>query len=1029
MAANNKKGNSKANIRQPKSNLSEGTIKNMKLGMLIVLFIFIIFPPFIRGLYFEEDQLPAEIIILILFNIYWGFKILKWDKSFLKTPIEYASLGFVVVYFISVALYFIGIDVAVFPRMAMSEWLKYCMYFSIFFMLTDLINTFKLKMAFLWVIIASTAGLCIIGIDGAASGGTYSFDGQSSGYIANIFNDILKSMGSDVRLFDLFVNGKIFSTLQYSNAFASYLLAVFAVTLGITIVSKRLWVKVLSGAMSYLFFVCFLYSGSRGVLVLAPIVALLFIVVLPKEKKTEGFIYGFASIISAGLIKMLFTPTGADNKIWLYIAIGLIISAVLTLISKIITDRLGKGSYKVFAFIVGIMVVLGAVGTIYALNAALPLKMSHAEGQGDSFITVTRGAKLDPGKEYKLEFDVQAAMSKEKPNAYSVKVANKRLQDIVTNDAETVIGMFEGKTTKGKEKKEFTFRLPEESKIVNVSFMNIYEGTSVEFDNARIIDPSTGKTVKNFVLNYKYLPDNAVSRLENLSADRSAVERAIFNKDGIKMIGDRWLLGAGGGSWPSIYFSYQSFMYWSTQPHNYFLQVGVETGVIGLLVLAFLLLSIVSMFIWGQRKNIGPFEGVLQSCLFTAIMGMFLHSILDFDLSLSAVSILLWSLIAVFNSLYRHEEDTKALEYKSSVFNIVFLFAEKLKGIKSLNMHPVVGVVVTFIILMLPITLYAGISYSKSAEIAMRSGNVEKAITEQDKAVGMDPSMPQYKLDYVRMMLQKKEFTKEDIESMSKTLDKVKNLCNNSPDLAATLGSLYISTSKFDEGLKYFERATELRPFRPEEWQQEVLAYNTVIDHLFKNKKEQEAVKFLDKPLAMDQRAKEVNKRNLTPFIFTGRTQETIEKIKYIKEKIKDQKQIYANKLVFYNMPELDIDENGIPDQWKYNDSNIKLVSDKGSMVAENKLKDTAAFIDSRQLNMKPNQSYRIEVELTGDSKPDSIPFRVTGANEQNQGLKSEGNIYSAEFTAPQTLSNPYNVLQLGIKGRYEIKNITVMEK
>jgi len=44
-------------------------------------------------------------------------------------------------------------------------------------------------------------------------------------------------------------------------------------------------------------------------------------------------------------------------------------------------------------------------------------------------------------------------------------------------------------------------------------------------------------------------------------------------------------------------FAYQSYPYWSTQSHAYFLQVAVETGIIGLIVLIMLLLSIVVQFI------------------------------------------------------------------------------------------------------------------------------------------------------------------------------------------------------------------------------------------------------------------------------------------------------------------------------------------------------------------------------------------------------------------------------------------------
>ena len=92
-------------------------------------------------------------------------------------------------------------------------------------------------------------------------------------------------------------------------------------------------------------------------------------------------------------------------------------------------------------------------------------------------------------------------------SAYSIKVAYKRIKDIVTNDAEVNLVSIEGKTTKGTEEKEVLFNLPSDSEIVSIYFANVYPGTKVTYHQAKVVDAATGDIVKNIKLKYKYIPD------------------------------------------------------------------------------------------------------------------------------------------------------------------------------------------------------------------------------------------------------------------------------------------------------------------------------------------------------------------------------------------------------------------------------------------------------------------------------------------------------------------------------------------
>ena len=57
------------------------------------------------------------------------------------------------------------------------------------------------------------------------------------------------------------------------------------------------------------------------------------------------------------------------------------------------------------------------------------------------------------------------------------------------------------------------------------------------------------------------------------------------------------VLGAGGGAWNYLYRQYQSYNYSSSQAHNYPLQLGIETGAIGIITLICLVVALVITYL------------------------------------------------------------------------------------------------------------------------------------------------------------------------------------------------------------------------------------------------------------------------------------------------------------------------------------------------------------------------------------------------------------------------------------------------
>jgi tetratricopeptide (TPR) repeat protein len=146
------------------------------------------------------------------------------------------------------------------------------------------------------------------------------------------------------------------------------------------------------------------------------------------------------------------------------------------------------------------------------------------------------------------------------------------------------------------------------------------------------------------------LPEALVSRVKGFSlSERSAAERIIWSRDALDIIGDYPVLGVGGGGWASVYFQYQGYGYATREVHNDFLEIGVETGSVGLA--AFLGLVAASAWaVWRTARR--PADTTTLAALAGAAAMLLLHSALDFNLALGAVGIFLWLTLGALDGLY-----------------------------------------------------------------------------------------------------------------------------------------------------------------------------------------------------------------------------------------------------------------------------------------------------------------------------------------------------------------------------------------
>ncbi|MCX8130807.1 MAG: O-antigen ligase family protein [Clostridia bacterium] len=972
-----------------------------------LVFIVIFYPPFIRGLFFDEEIFPTEVFVLLLFAIYWIYKSLKKDKKFLQTPLEYGTFLLTVIYFISI---FVSANI----HLAVSEWLKYVMYFSVFFILSDIINSYKSKMRVLGVMVAATVGVCILG-----------FDGATGGSIASVFNSIFSGLGLRIKFFDLYVNNRMTASIQYPNALASYLMAVFFIVMPISIYTVSKLKRTVSFIVCTFILVTFLLTLSRGAFLFLPVAAFIFILLLPKGFRVRGFInVAIIAIVSSSIAVLEYMNiSGTREKaliIWLVLLLGLGISAVFSAISDKVIAWFEHLNWKVYLCGVITLCLLGFAAIIYVLNAYEPMQVSE---------TVKKSIVLEPGSRYKLLYDIDAKNNS--GNAYTVRLTAQKETDIIFGEEKQLVNMV-GKNTNGRETREVTFFVPNGLKIVNIYFSSSDTNQAAILNNARIIEKDSGKTVKSIPMKHRFLPDNIASRFENLSVSKSAIERKIFYGDAFKILKDNLILGAGGGAWFILHPSYQSYSYSTTETHNYYLQLALETGAIGFVIILFIIVSLIAMFLREYRYTMkSDFkERILQTGIFTAIIAMLMHAIIDWDLSMSAVSLLLWELMALFNSRYRNGREDRELMYKKNFVNNILSVISRAQRFKIIQVYPVIGIVLALVILIIPFRFNMGFIFGKEAALASVNNDSQRAFDYMKRAVAADPLMDGYRIDYANLLVTKKDVTQKDIDLAIEQAEGAEKYGKYKLDVINKLGTFYLFINQVEKGLSFFDYGNKLAPLDINQWEKRIDTYKKVALYNFSQNNNQNAVQVIDRMKHIFDDAVKANKSNLNPFIFSAQSMEAYEKLKYIKDNLGKQNFIDYEKIKLYNVFDLDINSDGVPDQWNIKkDSNIKTINDFKSFNIE--IPDNnETYISTRGLGLLPNKTYNINANIQTGSQSLQIPFTIDGATDVSGFLsQSVGTTYTASFKTPNNITQYDVSLKLIIKGKFKLSNISIIEQ
>lgn len=141
--------------------------------------------------------------------------------------------------------------------------------------------------------------------------------------------------------------------------------------------------------------------------------------------------------------------------------------------------------------------------------------------------------------------------------------------------------------------------------------------------------------------------------------NNSFVARSDFYRWGWEIVKDYPVNGIGAGGWNALYHQYQDYLIFTTNPHNHFLQVWIETGTIGFIAWISIL-CIFLYYLWVLRKSRERSEWILLWGLSSAVLALITHSLIDFDFCFPALVIFSWAIIAVISAAYNKDETGKS---------------------------------------------------------------------------------------------------------------------------------------------------------------------------------------------------------------------------------------------------------------------------------------------------------------------------------------------------------------------------------
>lgn len=325
---------------------------------------------------------------------------------------------------------------------------------------------------------------------------------------------------------------------------------------------------------------------------------------------------------------------------------------------------------------------------------------------------------------------------------------------------------------------------------------------------------------------------------------RNAFERMYFVGDAIEMFKEKPLLGWGGGGWEEAYRSFQDYLYNSNEVHSFYFQVGVETGLLGLLAVAGIWLSFLLLIFKLYRRSKGEMERFQTAwVLLAAFLVTGGHALIDFDLSLSALTLVVWTVFGITGGMANPAGGAAEPAPR-----------KKRAGTGLPNGIPVALASLATILVLVPALLLAqSHAYAQQAGQYLQARQIDKGQANLEKAAAYNPYNPDIRVTLSQIYRAKSDHEK----SLAQALRAVE-LSPYNAQRRFNLADAYIASGQYQKAVEQAEKAVELAPFQ-QQWY-EVLAerYFLAGYDILEKGDQQQAKEYLQKAAQLPDRMKSI---------------------------------------------------------------------------------------------------------------------------------------------------------------------------
>lgn len=326
------------------------------------------------------------------------------------------------------------------------------------------------------------------------------------------------------------------------------------------------------------------------------------------------------------------------------------------------------------------------------------------------------------------------------------------------------------------------------------------------------------------------VPQAIAQRISDINLQALSVqERFTFYRDAWHMAQERLFLGWGGGGWAAAYQGHQTFGYTTSLIHNHFLEVMVEVGVIGFLLFTGFWMA-GWWFGWRGSKTLEAEHAVMVKGALVAVTWLGMHSAIDFNLSLAAVSLALWSLFGIVNGAVLRTQPSIGPEQRAVGYGWA-------APVLALGLS--VGALV----------LFGGFTRGAEAARQLNQQQLDRAFYGYQAAVRLDPWTASFHADLgqiLKVEAQKNGNAQADARARAE-LVRALDLDGYNPFLHEVYGDYLLVKGDLQGGLAEMEKVVELNPFKPQHYERLARAYYLAGRALVERSRRNEATAYLEK--------------------------------------------------------------------------------------------------------------------------------------------------------------------------------------